>query len=45
MIAGGAETGVTPMTMAAFASMHALSTRNDNPQGAVAPSTPPATAS
>lgn len=37
MIAGGTEAGVTPMTIAAFASMHALSTRNDDPQGASRP--------
>ena len=37
MIAGGAEAGITPMTLAAFASMHALSTRNDDPQGASRP--------
>ena len=37
MIAGGTEAGVTPMTIAAFASMHALSTRNDDPEGASRP--------
>ncbi|HEU4785573.1 MAG TPA: beta-ketoacyl-ACP synthase II [Ktedonobacterales bacterium] len=37
MITGGAEAGMTPMTIAAFASMHALSTRNDDPQGASRP--------
>src|SRR4249920_2559200 len=37
MIAGGSEAGITPMTLAAFASMHALSSRNDDPQGASRP--------
>ncbi|MEN8374849.1 MAG: beta-ketoacyl-ACP synthase II [Gemmatimonadota bacterium] len=37
MIAGGAEATVTPMTMAGFASMHALSTRNDSPETASRP--------
>ncbi|HEU5349037.1 MAG TPA: beta-ketoacyl-ACP synthase II [Ktedonobacterales bacterium] len=37
MIAGGTEAGITPMTLAAFASMHALSTRNDDPEGASRP--------
>jgi 3-oxoacyl-[acyl-carrier-protein] synthase II len=37
MIAGGTEAGVTPMTLAAFASMHALSTRNDDPEHASRP--------
>lgn len=37
MIAGGAEATVTPMTMAGFASMHALSTRNDSPATASRP--------
>jgi len=37
MIAGGTEAGVTSMTIAAFASMHALSTRNDDPEGASRP--------
>jgi len=37
MIAGGAEATVTPMTMAGFASMKALSRRNDSPQTASRP--------
>ncbi len=37
MVAGGAEATVTPMTMAGFASMHALSTRNDSPETASRP--------
>jgi 3-oxoacyl-[acyl-carrier-protein] synthase II len=37
MIAGGTEAGITPMTIAAFASMHALSTRNDDPERASRP--------
>src|SRR5713226_1104421 len=37
MIAGGAEKGVTPIAMAAFDNMHALSRRNDDPQGACRP--------
>lgn len=37
MIAGGAEATVTPMTMAGFASMKALSTRNDSPETASRP--------
>lgn len=37
MIAGGSEAGITPMTLAAFASMHALSTRNDDPERASRP--------
>ena len=37
MIAGGTEAGITPMTSAAFASMHALSTRNDDPARASRP--------
>ncbi|HSM36620.1 MAG TPA: beta-ketoacyl-ACP synthase II [Longimicrobiales bacterium] len=37
MIAGGAEATVTPMTMAGFASMHALSTRNESPETASRP--------
>jgi len=37
MIAGGAEATVTPMTMAGFAAMHALSTRNDSPETASRP--------
>ncbi|MFQ5515172.1 MAG: beta-ketoacyl-ACP synthase II [Myxococcota bacterium] len=37
MIAGGAEAGVTPLGMAAFAAMRALSTRNDEPERASRP--------
>src|SRR5438067_4649048 len=37
MMAGGAEKGVTPIAMAAFDNMHALSRRNDDPQGASRP--------
>ncbi|MBO0777993.1 MAG: beta-ketoacyl-ACP synthase II [Ktedonobacteraceae bacterium] len=37
MLAGGAEKAVTPLAMAAFANMHALSRRNDDPQGASRP--------
>jgi 3-oxoacyl-[acyl-carrier-protein] synthase II len=37
MVAGGAEAVVTPMAIAGFASMRALSTRNDNPAAASRP--------
>mgnify|MGYP001309589457 CR=1 FL=1 len=37
MVAGGAEAVVTPMAIAGFASMRALSTRNDNPTAASRP--------
>ncbi len=37
MIAGGAEKGTTPVSMAAFDNMHAISRRNDDPQGASRP--------
>jgi 3-oxoacyl-[acyl-carrier-protein] synthase II len=37
MLAGGAEKAVTPLAMAAFANMHALSRRNENPPGASRP--------
>lgn len=37
MIAGGAEKAVTPIALAAFDNMHALSRRNDDPQGASRP--------
>ncbi len=37
MIAGGSECALTPMGMAAFANMHALSRRNDDPQTASRP--------
>ncbi len=37
MIAGGSEAAVTSLTVGGFAAMRALSTRNDNPQGASRP--------
>jgi 3-oxoacyl-[acyl-carrier-protein] synthase II len=37
MIAGGSEKAITPISMAAFDNMHALSRRNDDPQGASRP--------
>ncbi len=37
MIAGGTECGITPMGVASFASMHALSRRNDEPEAASRP--------
>lgn len=37
MIAGGAEKAITPIAMAAFDNMHALSRHNENPQGASRP--------
>jgi 3-oxoacyl-[acyl-carrier-protein] synthase II len=37
MICGGAESAITPMSVAGFASMKALSTRNDEPQRASRP--------
>jgi len=37
MLAGGAEAAVTPMTLAGFSSMKALSTRNDDPAKASRP--------
>lgn len=37
MLAGGSECGVSPMGMASFASMHALSRRNDDPAHASRP--------
>ncbi|MHB1312207.1 MAG: beta-ketoacyl-ACP synthase II [Gemmatimonadaceae bacterium] len=37
MIAGGTESSVTPMSIAGFANMQALSTRNDDPAGASRP--------
>ena len=37
MVAGGAEATITPMTFAGFSSMKALSTRNDDPEGASRP--------
>ena len=37
MIAGGAEAPISPISVAGFASMKALSTRNDSPEGASRP--------
>jgi len=37
MIAGGAEKGITPIAMASFDNMHAISRRNDDLQGASRP--------
>jgi 3-oxoacyl-[acyl-carrier-protein] synthase II len=37
MICGGAESAITPMSVAGFASMRALSTRNDDPMHASRP--------
>ena len=37
MLAGGAEAAVTPITIAGFASMKAMSKRNDDPEGASRP--------
>ena len=37
MLAGGSEAAVTPITIAGFASMKAMSTRNDDPEGASRP--------
>ncbi|MGH9906894.1 MAG: beta-ketoacyl-ACP synthase II [Pyrinomonadaceae bacterium] len=37
MICGGAESAITPMSVAGFASMRALSTRNDDPEHASRP--------
>lgn len=37
MVAGGSEYGTSPITVAAFASMKALSTRNDDPEAASRP--------
>ncbi|HEX8288698.1 MAG TPA: beta-ketoacyl-ACP synthase II [Pyrinomonadaceae bacterium] len=37
MICGGAESAITPMSVAGFASMRALSTRNDEPRKASRP--------
>lgn len=37
MVAGGAESTVTPLAVGAFAKMRALSTRNDDPAGASRP--------
>ena len=46
MITGGTESAITPMGLAGFQNMKALSTRNDDPRSApAARSTPSATAS
>ena len=37
MMAGGSEAAVTQLSLSGFAAMRALSTRNDNPQGASRP--------
>ena len=37
VLAGGAEAAITPLSVAGFAVMRALSTRNDDPQGASRP--------
>jgi 3-oxoacyl-[acyl-carrier-protein] synthase II len=37
MLAGGTESGITPIAIAAFANMHALSRRNDDPPRASRP--------
>ncbi len=37
MVAGGSEKATSPLTMAGFASMRALSRRNDDPEGASRP--------
>lgn len=37
MIAGGAESTITPLTIAGFSSMRAMSTRNDDPERASRP--------
>ena len=37
MIAGGAEAAITPLSLAGFAAMRALSTRNDDPEHASRP--------
>ena len=37
MLAGGAEASVSPISIAGFAAMHALSTRNDDPEHACRP--------
>jgi 3-oxoacyl-[acyl-carrier-protein] synthase II len=37
MICGGAESAITPMSVAGFASMRAMSTRNDDPKSASRP--------
>ncbi|HSJ13536.1 MAG TPA: beta-ketoacyl synthase N-terminal-like domain-containing protein [Longimicrobiales bacterium] len=45
MIAGGTEASITPLTVAGFANMKALSTRNDSPRPRADRSTLPAMAS
>src|SRR6058998_1063885 len=37
MICGGAESAITPMSVAGFGALRALSTRNDDPQHASRP--------
>ena len=37
MVAGGSEAAVLPLAIAAFSNMHAMSRRNDDPQGASRP--------
>ena len=37
MIAGGAEATITPLTIAGFSAMRAMSRRNDDPQAASRP--------
>ena len=37
MIAGGSEATITPLTVAGFASMKAMTTRNDDPERASRP--------
>ena len=37
MLCGGSEAGITPLAMAGFAAMRALSRRNDDPAGASRP--------
>lgn len=37
MLAGGSEASITPLSVAGFCSMRALSTRNDDPEGASRP--------
>ncbi len=37
IVAGGSEAAICPVGVGGFCSMHALSTRNDNPQGASRP--------